>query len=492
MADKSNLDTTQKEDIDSYLSNDRMNVCIQKLKTKFGDNYEKLIISDVLDAEGHQYVNLVQKGGGVLGIALVGYTYILEMVNIRFMRLAGTSAGAINTALMTVIGKKEDPKSKTVLKAITELNFFDLVDGHPVMRKIIRIFITHTDFSVKLKRLALRYIFILAFSIIGDFIFLGLETKTPQLSTVTRAFFVLTGLMILLLVILFSYVGSLLKRFKDSGFGINPGNFFYDWIKLRLHENDVITVQDLKNKAGAEINGLCMRGERAESITDIKGDVTFITSEVATENKIQFPEMCNLFSNDINSLEPAGFIRASMSIPIFFESYFIRDIPCETDDIKKAWKERFNVSDPPTTARFVDGGILSNFPMSIFYNPNVSIPRLPSLGIDLDDNKPEDKKKHPGDWSIAGYFGRIFNTTRFFYDKDFLLKNQMFGKGVGKVPLSEFNWLNFFLKPDEKIDMFLKGAEAATDFLLNFEWETYKTNRESVQKQLVNIAPTLK
>ena len=477
------------DEIESYLSNDRLTSCIQKLKAKFGESYEKLLVSDVLDAKGHQYVNLVQKGGGVLGISLVGYTYMLELVNIRFMRLAGTSAGAINTALMTVIGKKEDAKSKTVLKAIIELNFFDLVDGHPVMRRLIRTFITHTDFSIRLKRIVLGYILLLAFSIIGAFVFLGLEIKTPDLSIATRGFFVLTGLMILVLVLLFAYIDSLLKRFKDSGFGINPGNFFYDWIKKRLRENDVITVQDLIDKAGADVDGLCMRDNRTESILDLRGDVTFITSEVATENKIQFPEMCNLFSSDINKLEPAGFIRASMSIPIFFESYFIRDIQCETEEIKQAWKDRFNLSDPPTTARFVDGGILSDFPMSIFYKPNINIPRLPSLGIDLDDNKPDDKKKHPGDWSIAGYFGRIFNTTRFYYDKDFLLKNKMFGKGIGKVPLCEFNWLNFFLKPEEKIDMFLKGAEAATEFLLNFDWEEYKENRETIQKQLKNNLP---
>ena len=39
-------------------------------------------------------MNLVQKGGGVLGVALVGYVYILEQAGIRFLKMAGTSAGA--------------------------------------------------------------------------------------------------------------------------------------------------------------------------------------------------------------------------------------------------------------------------------------------------------------------------------------------------------------------------------------------------------------
>src|SRR6476661_8535253 len=85
--------------------------CLQLLEAKYGKGGENLIVSDVIDDEGHQYVNLVQKGGGVLGVALVGYTYILEQMNIRFIRLAGTSAGAINTALMTVGGATPTPDS---------------------------------------------------------------------------------------------------------------------------------------------------------------------------------------------------------------------------------------------------------------------------------------------------------------------------------------------------------------------------------------------
>src|SRR5947209_3762635 len=105
--------------------------CLQQLEVRYGKDGENLVVSDVVDDEGHQYVNLVQKGGGVLGIALVGYTYILEQMNIRFIRLAGTSAGAINTALMAVsgaertpesdrkvTGNKKIPKSKAILQAI--------------------------------------------------------------------------------------------------------------------------------------------------------------------------------------------------------------------------------------------------------------------------------------------------------------------------------------------------------------------------------------
>ena len=64
--------------------------------------------SDIKDKAGNQYIDLVQEGGGVLGIALVGYTYVLENAGIRFFSLAGTSAGAINTMMIAALGKIDE------------------------------------------------------------------------------------------------------------------------------------------------------------------------------------------------------------------------------------------------------------------------------------------------------------------------------------------------------------------------------------------------
>jgi NTE family protein len=459
--------------------------CMDQLNTEFPQGSNKFIVSDVLDESGNQYVNLVQKGGGVLGVALVGYTYILEKMGVRFLRLAGTSAGAINTALMTVIGKKEDAKSIQILKAICDLNFFNLVDGHPAARWIIKKFITNKDFTIKAKNWAIWIIATACLLVAGDFIFLGLEHKIPFVSILTKLFFVLTGFYFLLIGLGIFYTDRLFRRLKNTGYGINPGNYFYDWIKQQLVSNGVNTVSDLNSKASTLPN-LHLRVDNPEGVSSLKGDVTFIASELVTQNKIQFPQMCYLFreKENIDSLSPAGFIRASMSIPVFFESYMINNIPCEKDEIKKAWIDVMEEFDPPSTARFVDGGMLSNFPINIFYNPKIIIPRLPSFGIDLDDSKSENIENNATNWSLLGYFGRMFNTIRYYYDKDFLQKNKVYEKGIGKIPLSDYNWLNFFLKDQDKIDMFVLGAKSATEFLIGFNWESYKNDRTNMQVDL--------
>lgn len=476
--------------VDDFLNDARIKACMDRLASAHpgGETGKPFIVSDVLDEQGHQYVNLVQKGGGVLGIALVGYTYILEQMNIRFIRLAGTSAGAINTALMTVIGNKADAKSTRVLDSICQLDFFNLVDGHPVARWVIKKFITQQDFTVRLRKWILGIVLGLVLLPAGDLVLFGLQHTFPRLAIVTKLFFILTGVFILLLCASLSYLITLLGRLKNAGFGINPGDYLYDWIKIQLTGNGIKTVSDLNKKASAPVPGLLLRVPNEEGLNGLQGDVTFIASELVTENKIQFPAMCNLFRKpgDIDTLQPAGFVRASMSIPVFFESYFINDIPCDDPDVKKAWLQ-LNEDQPPNTARFVDGGILSNFPINLFYNPDVIVPRLPSFGIDLDDSKPDDKSNNSALWSPAGYFGRMFNTIRNYYDKDFLIKNKIFEKGIGTIPLADFNWLNFFLTDKDKIDMFVRGAEAATGFLLGFDWEDYKNNRSESRQQLMEV-----
>jgi len=489
--------------VDYFTEDERLKACLQQLHTKFrSPGSEPFVVSDILDQDGNQYVDLVQKGGGVLGIALVGYTYILEQMGVRFLRLAGTSAGAINTALMAVIGEKQEPKSVKVLDYMCKLKFFSLVDGHPAARWLIKNFITNKDFSGKVEKWLRGILVVLGLLVVCDFLFLGLQTSFPYLSWVTLLFFMLTGFMLLSIVILVTYVSVLLKRLKESGLGINPGEFFYNWIKDCLTENGVSTVSELKAKAEARVPGLHLRNgvDHPKGLEGLAGDVTFIASELVSQNKIQFPKMCNFFrqEKDIDQLHPAGFIRASMSIPVFFESYYIKDIPCSTKEIKDIWVKEFNEVDPPHTVRFVDGGILSNFPVDLFYDPTVSVPRMPVFGINLDDTQASNNEKHAMTWTFLGYFARLFNTVRYYYDKEFLLKNKMFQRGIGKVPLSpaQFNWLNFFLKPEQMKELFIAGAQAATYFLIGnnekgneieqFNWEAYKEDRSKNHQELLN------
>jgi NTE family protein len=481
---------------------------VDDLKAKFGADFrggegkEPLIVSDIIDDAGHQYVNLVQKGGGVLGIALVGYTYVLEQAGIRFVRMAGTSAGAINTALFTAIGDKANPKAEAksgrLLAYLSRLEMFSFVDGHPFAKWMIRNFISDKNFSKRITKVLAGLAIIQLLLIVASFLLLGLEKvwDWEYDSALTRVSFVATGLCFLLVLSLASYSSRMFSRLRNSGYGINPGDAFLSWIKDRLDENDAGTIEDLERKASTLPADLKMRDGRP--LGTLEADVTFITSELVTQNKIEFPKMWNLFRDPDKKgeLHPGEFVRASMSIPFFFESHIISKIPTQNKEVQKAWEDTFacKAERVPNVARFVDGGVLSNFPINIFYNPAVAEARLPSFGIDLDDTDPKgDRGDDAASWAIGSYCMRMLNTIRYYYDKDFLLKNAVFARGVGSVKLHDkkFNWLDFFLSDKTKMELFLKGAEAARDFLLEFNWEKYKEERRKMHQQIhpESVAP---
>ncbi|UYQ95060.1 patatin-like phospholipase family protein [Chitinophaga horti] len=483
--------------LSAFTDNADVKNVLQQLHQRFEDksnptpNMDKLIVSDTLDDQGNQYVHLVQEGGGVLGVALVGYTYILEQAGIRFMRLAGTSAGAINTAMMAVIGSKQEAKSEKVLRYLCSKDLFDFVDGHPFARKVIRKVITQEHYFKNVKKLITGTALALVALVLLNIICIGLK-GVPAFAIIGKFSFVFTGLLVVSVLTGLMYFNMLLKRFKDRGFGVNPGKDFQDWVRDIMQEHGVQTVSDFIAKAGTPPPGMHLRN--GGSLKDLGPDVTLITSDIVTQNKIEFPKMWDLFTTDEKTLHPAQFVRASMSIPIFFESSIIQDIPRDEAKIHKSWMKHLltDPADIPSAVRFVDGGILSNFPINIFYNPKIEVPRLPTFGIDLDDVDPKDKEKsrqQTGDMGLGGYMGRMFNTIRYYYDKDFLLKNSLFKKGIGRIDVHEFNWLDFSISDEKKVALFVKGAQAAGQFLQSFDWEGYKADRREAFDKLNTVKP---
>lgn len=116
---------------EDFLAKSGTDDLIRDFRQKLENEKRLLAVSDVRDEHGHQYVDLVQEGGGVLGIALVGYTYVLEKMGIRFFSLAGTSAGSINAMLLACSGNKEEEKSSCIVKHLALLEMFSFVDGKP-------------------------------------------------------------------------------------------------------------------------------------------------------------------------------------------------------------------------------------------------------------------------------------------------------------------------------------------------------------------------
>lgn len=386
----------------------------EEIKTR-GD-----VFSDVVDSEGNQYVDLVQEGGGVLGIALIGYTYILEKAGIRFYSLAGTSAGSINTLLMAIVGKPGEATSEKIIEIIGEKNFFDFVDGHSGIKKLIQKKIDKNG------------------SIFWNIVLNGLR------------------------------IWKLLK-YK---LGVNPGERFESWLSEILEQYDIRTVSSLK-KIRNKIPNLTHR--RKPDFQFEAPDMAIITSEITTHTKVEFPRMAELYWKNVEEISPARFVRASMSIPFFFFPFEVLNIPNAGHISDENWDNYASYSgEVPSSVKFVDGGMLSNFPINTFHIKS-GIPSRPTFGVRLSTYR----RSFSSTDKLLGFSGAMISTMRQIHDYDFLLKNPDYKQLICMIDAdAEFNWLNFGMNKTRQQKLFLLGAKKGLEFLEKFKWEDYKIIRE--------------
>ena len=392
------------------------------------------IFSDIIDDEGNQYVDLVQEGGGVLGIALVGYTYILEAAGIRFFHLAGTSAGAINTMILAGIDSIGKAKSPQVLSVLAKQDLFEFVDGDSDLKEIIQKAIDGTPFKKLLTKLLWN------------------------IRKVKQALFI--------------------------NLGLNPGKAFEVWIEKVLKDspNKISTVGELIEKRGKKYfpKGLINRNT-GQPITDEFAKVHIITADLTTQTKVLFPKMGPLYWGDkMSDISPAKMVRASMSVPFFFVPFEIDNIPGAGEPASEAWIENANFHGPiPKKVKFVDGGMISNFPIYVFHSKSRSVPRKPTFGVKLSTYR--DKSSDVDD--LGSFVGSMISTMRHDSDNEFLIQNPDFKNLICFIDANkDFNWLNFKMSDEQKKKLFLLGAQKALAFLTSFDWGKYKISREMLNK----------
>ena len=386
------------------------------------------IYSDIIDNEGNQYVDLVQEGGGVLGVALVGYTYILETAGIRFFHLAGTSAGAINTLILAGIDNIDKAKSGQVLSVLAKQDLFEFVDGDPVLKEIMQKVIDGTPFKKVLGKLLWN-----------------------------------------------------IKKIKVALFdnlGLNPGEKFEKWIEKVLREspNKVTTIEELQEKRSKKYFPSGLQHRKNGPIADERALIHIITADLTTQTKVEFPMMAHLYWGDkYRNQSPAKLVRASMSVPFFFIPFEISGIPDAGQPANESWMKHANFHGSiPEKVKFVDGGMISNFPINVFHAKPGNTPRKPTFGVKLSTYRDESANLD----DLGGFIGSMISTMRHDSDNAFLIDNPDFQKLICFIDADkDFNWLNFKMNDEQKKKLFLLGARKGLDFISKFDWENYKSIR---------------
>lgn len=377
--------------------------------------------SDIIDAAGHQYVDLVMEGGGVLGIALTGYTYVLEQAGIRFLGVGGTSAGSINALMIAALGPPGQAKSERLLDVLSRMPMETFIDGDSDAR----------DFSQ------------------------AVLDKAGMVKLIWKA-------------------SQIIDNLKED-LGLNPGDAFLNWLTVELQGVGIKTTGELLKRLRTVSPGLKLRPTRTDaelSEKDTYGELVMIAADITTETKVEFPRMAGLYWCDPEPVNPAYFARASMSIPFFFHPFTVTE--CSPN--RALWRELAGYEGtPPQRVMFMDGGIMSNFPINVFHQP-YRVPTAPTFGakIGIEGTEPAVITKP------SQLLGAVFDAARHTLDVDFIKANPDYKHLVKMIDTGPHHWLNFTMAHGDKVDLFARGAKAAAEFLCAFDWSKYKAIRKGL------------
>jgi NTE family protein len=228
-------------------------------------------------------------------------------------------------------------------------------------------------------------------------------------------------------------LGSLAKA-SDLWFheGFYKGEYFHQWITEQLATKNKHTFGDLRTELGPDVPA-------AEQYK-----LVVMTSDVSQGQLRRLPWDYADPAHPADGQRIADAVRASMSIPFFFRPFTLDVYP-----------------DGPSV--FVDGDMLSNFPVDAFDGPPGSPPGLPTIGIKLSARQRADVVQHPvkGDLSLAM---AMLGTMQSWSDQMHLDDPAVIARTIFVDTLG-INATDFGITPQMQTQLYNNGTAAAEKWL---------------------------
>jgi len=223
--------------------------------------------------------------------------------------------------------------------------------------------------------------------------------------------------------------------FRD---GIYRGQYLLDWLTGELGKVGKHTFADLRlDDPGAS--------------PDLQHTYRLVvmTSDLSAGRLVQLPwDYQSRLGRAPDGEQIACAVRMSMSIPFFFQP----------------WRDGGSC--------FVDGGMLSNFPVGVFDRNDDGEPRWPTFGIKL-SGRPDANQKPTPIGGPVGVLKAMVGTMTNFHDQMYLDEPSVVDRTIfvdcGKVRATDFN-----LTDSDKKMLYESGREAAEKFLSTWDFEVYK------------------
>lgn len=187
-----------------------------------------------------------------------------------------------------------------------------------------------------------------------------------------------------------------------------------------------------------------------------------ITASDLTERKLLIlPDDLGRFGIEPASFPVAEAVRMSVSIPVFFEPYRLRDRDGHVHMI-------------------VDGGLLSNYPVWLL-DDGTSRPSRPTFGFKfMDERQGRDCQACKASPHIADYFKSIISTSLDAIDNSHMSRGDY--ERTIRIPTAvkmdggtkQISATDFDISREESQALFENGERAAAEFLKNWDFDRWK------------------
>lgn len=241
-------------------------------------------------------------------------------------------------------------------------------------------------------------------------------------------------------------VGRALSLLLEEG--IHEGDYVREFLGNALAELGVETFGDLRD----ERPGSSLPDDQCYRLVVTATDVT-------RGELIRLPwDYRSRYGLDPDQQLVADAVRASMSIPFFFEPVRLRAAQGEVSTL-------------------VDGGVLSNFPIDVFDRTDGREPRWPTFGVKLLPNLPAGRARL---FPLLGLVPRgpvhlleqLVSTMIVGHDQTKLAQPWVAARTM-VVDTDDVSIVEFDLTEQQRTVLYRNGRRAAQDFLAGWDFEAY-------------------
>ena len=227
--------------------------------------------------------------------------------------------------------------------------------------------------------------------------------------------------------------------------GLFMGQFMHDWIKQILAAKNVHTWGDLKdNDPGSSLP------------PEQRYKLIVIVSDVSRGRMLRLPwDYQTLLGVDPDSQPVADAVRSSAGIPFFFRPFHMKANP----DLTHGHGEIL----------CTDGGMLSNFPVSIFDRTDGKPPRWPTFGLKLSAHLTVAQDIFDPDADAIQLAKSLLTTMQKAHDQIYVDQASVSSRTIF-VDTTGYNATNFHLTAADKQKLFSNGLAAGKKFLGKWDW----------------------